>query len=424
MKTLLVIFGTRPEAIKLAPFILSAKKDPTLRTIVCSTGQHREMLKPILNFFDITPDFNLDLMRPGQSLTDISMGVMSGLHSILADQRIDGVVVQGDTTTCFVASLVAFYHKVPVIHIEAGLRSGDMFSPYPEEFNRKGTGLLAELHFAPTEISKENLIKENYPADKIFVTGNTGIDALMMVKEKISSCQTLQNDLLWKYLFLSEKRKLVLVTLHRRESFGVPMEEVMKGLIELSEREDIEILIPLHMNPQVRKSAEKIFGDRAQWVHPYAQPGDCKIWLCEPVEYVPFIYLMDKAHLIITDSGGVQEEAPSLGKPILVARDKTERPEAITAGTSRLIPLKAKEFVEMANHVLDDELTYRKMAQARNPYGDGKACEKILNEIRRYFYQEAALEEALNEEVSAPQLEIQIDFKVNYNNPFAGEVRI
>jgi UDP-N-acetylglucosamine 2-epimerase (non-hydrolysing) len=397
MKTLLVIFGTRPEAIKLAPFILSAQKDSSLQTLVCSTGQHREMLKPILNFFNIIPDFDLDLMRPGQNLIDISMGVMSGLHSIIAQNKVDAVVVQGDTTTCFVASLVAFYHKVPVIHIEAGLRSHDMFSPYPEEFNRKGTGLLAELHFAPTEVSRDNLIRENYPAEKVFVTGNTGIDALMMVKARIEACDILKADLQQKFSFLSTKRKLVLVTLHRRESFGPPMEEVMKGLVQLSEREDLEILIPLHMNPQVRSSAEKIFVNKAKWVDPLARPHDTKIWLCEPVEYVPFIYLMNKAHLIITDSGGVQEEAPSLGKPILVAREKTERPEAISAGTSRLIPLQAQDFYNSATEVLDNEDLYGSMSKAKNPYGDGNACIRILHEIRRHFFSQNTLTQQLED---------------------------
>ncbi|WP_373999490.1 non-hydrolyzing UDP-N-acetylglucosamine 2-epimerase [Bdellovibrio bacteriovorus] len=381
MKNILVVFGTRPEAIKLAPFVLQAKKDSRFRTKVCSTGQHREMLKPLLSFFDITPDYDLDLMRPGQSLTDISVGVMNGLHEILSKEPIDAVVVQGDTTSCFVASLVAFYHKVPVVHVEAGLRSGDIYSPYPEEFNRKATGLIASLHFAPTETAKENLLRERYEEKTVFVTGNTGIDALFTVKKKLSENGALKEVHNNKYSFLSPDRKLVLVTIHRRESFGAPMEEVMKGLVALSKRADVELLIPLHMNPQVRASANKIFGPNATWIDKDSPPesGKSKIWLCEPVDYVPFVYLMDKSHLIITDSGGVQEEAPSLGKPILVAREKTERPEAIAAGSSMLIPLEEKAFLKTAQEVLDTPSIYSRMSQAKNPFGDGAACDRILN---------------------------------------------
>lgn len=381
MKRILVVFGTRPEAIKLAPLILQAKKDSRFELFVCSTGQHREMLKPLLNFFEITPDFDLDLMKPGQTLTDISMGVMKGVHDILNKHPMDAVIVQGDTTSCFIAGLVAFYHKIPVMHVEAGLRSGDIYSPYPEEFNRKATALVAGLHFAPTEPARDNLHNEHYPPDDIYVTGNTGIDALFAVKKKLSESPQLQKDLAEKYSFLNKNKKLVLVTVHRRESFGTPMEEVMNGLVALSQRDDLEILIPLHMNPQVRASAEKVFGTKAQWIDKGSsiQSGQSKIWLCEPVDYVPFIYLMDRAHLIITDSGGVQEEAPSLGKPILVAREKTERPEAIAAGTSKLIPLEEKAFLKTAVEVLDIADIYTKMSQAKNPFGDGKACERILN---------------------------------------------
>lgn len=381
MKNILIVFGTRPEAIKLAPFILAGKKDALFKMHVCSTGQHREMLRPLLNFFDIVPDYDLDLMRPGQSLVDISQGVMKGVNDILKTHPMDAVVVQGDTTSCFIASLVAFYHKVPVVHVEAGLRSGDIYSPYPEEFNRKATGLVASLHFAPTELAKENLLREHYNANDIFVTGNTGIDALFAVKQRLKENPNLNKDLDHKYSFLDRKKKLVLVTVHRRESFGDPMEEVMKGLVALSQNEDLELLIPLHMNPQVRKSAEKIFGDHAMWIDKEraVTPGQSKIWLCEPVDYVPFVYLMDRADLIITDSGGVQEEAPSLGKPILVAREKTERPEAIAAGTSRLIPLEEKSFLQVAKEVLYTPSIYSKMAEAKNPFGDGKACERILN---------------------------------------------
>jgi UDP-N-acetylglucosamine 2-epimerase (non-hydrolysing) len=381
MKNILVVFGTRPEAIKLAPLILEAKQDPRFRVLVCSTGQHREMLKPLLSFFGIVPDFDLDLMKPGQSLVDISMGVMRGLQSILLKHKVDTVVVQGDTTSCFIASLVAFYNQIPVAHVEAGLRSGDIYSPFPEEFNRKGTGLIAKLHFAPTETARENLLREHYPADTIHVTGNSGIDALFAVKNRLREIPKLTEDFKKHYSFLDPLKKLVLVTVHRRESFGVPMEEIMKGLVDLSGRDDLEILIPLHMNPQVRESASKIFGSNALWSHGALSinMGQTKIWLCEPVDYVPFVYLMDRAHMIITDSGGVQEEAPSLGKPILVAREKTERPEAIAAGTSKLIPLEQKSFYRTACEVLDVTSIYEQMSQAKNPFGDGKASARILS---------------------------------------------
>lgn len=385
MKTLLFVFGTRPETIKLAPLILKAKSDSRFKVLVCSTGQHREMIKPLFDFFGITPDFDLDLMKPGQSLTDISMGVMAGVHRILQETKVDAVVVQGDTSSCFIGSLVGFYHRIPVMHIEAGLRSGDIYSPYPEEFNRKATGLVAHSHFAPTETAKENLLHEHYPSKDIFVTGNTGIDALFEVRRKLSEDSALQEKFAKAYSFLRSDKKLILVTVHRRESFGHPMEEVMRGLVELSKQDDVELLIPLHMNPQVRKSAEKIFGSQAQWIDKENPPvlGQSKIWLCEPIDYVPFVYLMNRAHLIITDSGGVQEEAPSLGKPILVAREKTERPEAIAAGTSKLIPLEHKAFLEMALEVLRDSAVYKRMSEAKNPFGDGTSCEKILSLINQ-----------------------------------------
>lgn len=381
MRKMLVVFGTRPEAIKLAPFILAAKEDPRFLVRVCSTGQHKEMLEPILNFFDIHPDYDLQLMRPGQTLTDISVGVLKGVEEILKAEKFDLVVVQGDTTTCFMSSLAAFYQKVSVSHIEAGLRSGDMYSPYPEEFNRRVTGLIAEHHFAPTENSKLNLIREHYLANSIYVTGNTGIDSLMQVRSRMENNPELFESFEKRFSFLDKNRKMILVTIHRRESFGEPMEQVMKGLLALAKRDDVEILIPLHLNPQVRASAKKIFSNHAVWSHEgkFDQKSKGLIWLCEPVEYVPFVYLMNRAHIIITDSGGVQEEAPSLGKPILVAREKTERPEAIEAGTSLLIPLQETLFLELAYSILDSKSLYAKMAQAKNPFGDGKASERILN---------------------------------------------
>lgn len=383
MKTLLYVFGTRPETIKMAPLILSSKRDPRFRTLVCSTGQHREMIKPLFEFFGITPDFDLDLMKPGQSLTDISVGVMQGLQNILRENTVDAVITQGDTASCFIGSLVSFYHRIPVIHIEAGLRSGDIFSPFPEEFNRKATGLVTHTHFAPTETARENLLRDHYLDKDIFVTGNTGIDALFEVLRQLENNPEMRADLHNKFSFLDDSKKLVMVTVHRRESFGKPMDEVMQGLLKLSEESDLELLIPLHMNPQVRDGARRIFGDKAKWIDKGETPqkGQSKIWLCEPVDYVPFIHLLNRAHLIITDSGGVQEEAPSLGKPILVAREKTERPEAIAAGTSKLIALEQNEFLKTALEVLRQTDIYNRMAQAKNPFGDGKASERILSTL-------------------------------------------
>lgn len=341
------------------------------------------MIKPLFDFFGITPDFDLDLMKPGQSLTDISIGVMQGLQNILRENTVDAVVVQGDTASCFIGSLVSFYHRIPVIHIEAGLRSGDIFSPFPEEFNRKATGLVTHTHFAPTETARENLLRDHYPAADIFVTGNTGIDALFEVLRQLENNPEMRAGLHSKFSFLDDSKKLVMVTVHRRESFGKPMDEVMQGLLKLSEESDLELLIPLHMNPQVREGAARIFGDRAKWIDKgeIPQKGQSKIWLCEPVDYVPFIHLLNRAHLIITDSGGVQEEAPSLGKPILVAREKTERPEAIAAGTSKLIALEQNAFLKTALEVLRNAEVYNSMAQAKNPFGDGKASERILSTL-------------------------------------------
>jgi len=381
MKKILVVFGTRPEAIKLAPFILKAKKDQRFDVKVCSTGQHREMLKPILNFFGIVPDYDLDLMRSGQTLSDISIGVMSGIHKILNEIKVDSLVVQGDTTTSFIASLAAFYHKIPVSHIEAGLRSGDIYSPFPEEFNRKATGLLAHLHFAPTDMAATNLIGEKYPPHSIFVTGNTGIDALLEVKAKLQADSSLTETFNRKYSFLDPDKKLILVTLHRRESFGAPLEEVLKGLIALHQKAAVEILIPLHMNPQVRKSVETILGSQACWADKDSQllTQKDKIWLCEPSDYVPFVYLMNRSHFIITDSGGIQEEAPSLGKPVLIAREKTERTEAIQAGTAKLVPLHSEKFLTTVLELLNDPEIFKQMSQAKNPFGDGQASGRILD---------------------------------------------
>jgi UDP-N-acetylglucosamine 2-epimerase (non-hydrolysing) len=383
VKTILFVFGTRPETIKLAPLILLAKRDPSFRVLVCSTGQHREMIKPLFKFFGIVPDFDLDLMKPGQSLTDISVGAMSGLATILSSHHVDGVVVQGDTTSCFIASLTAFYFKIPVIHVEAGLRSGDLYSPFPEEFNRKATGLIAKLHFAPTETAKANLLKESYSEKDIFVTGNTGIDTLFEVKKKILEDSALQAELEKKFRFLNPSQKIVLVTIHRRESFGPPLEEILNGLLFLAETENIQIVLPLHLNPEVRKTANNILSNKAKWADHTTEPKlTTNFWLTEPIDYIPFVYLMDRSHLIITDSGGIQEEAPALGKPVLVAREKTERPEGIVSGTSKLIPLRRIDFADAAKEILNSSDIYEGMVTAKNPFGDGKACGRILEVLK------------------------------------------
>ena len=383
---ILYVFGTRPEAIKLFPLIMKSKKDSRVQTLVCSTGQHREMLRSLFELFQVKPDYDFDLMTNGQSLTDVTIAVLTGLQNIFKAERPDVVVVQGDTTTCFAASVAAFQDKVKIVHVEAGLRSGDIDSPFPEEFNRKATGLIADFHFAPTEDAKQNLIHDGVSENRIQVTGNTGIDALFEIRDRIYASPALRKTLHADFEFLDKSKKLILVTMHRRESFGRPMEQAMRGLLQLAERSDIQILIPLHMNPNVRECAERVLKDNAQWADAKNESkSNHRIWLCEPQDYPSFVYLMDRAHLIITDSGGVQEEAPSLGKPVFVARDTTERPEAIAAGTSKLIPLVATKFTAMVNEILDDEKLYKRMAQAKNPFGDGKACEKILAAmIERY----------------------------------------
>lgn len=374
MKTLLFVFGTRPEAIKVAPLILKLKKSFKHRVLVCSTGQHREMLKPLLQFFNIVPDFDLDLMRPGQTLTSLSTLLMSGLQQIIDNQKqthpIDQIIVQGDTTSSCMGGIVAFYNKIEVIHLEAGLRSNDIYSPFPEEFNRKTLSLIANLHLAPTEEAKQNLLREGVDPTKIFVTGNTGIDALFEVRNQIQSSLTLTKTLESKFNYLDPNKKLILVTLHRRESFEKNIKIVMNGILDLAHRKDVQFIAPLHLNPIVRQAASEIFSDHPDNIH-----------LTDPIDYIPFVYLMTRSHFIITDSGGIQEEAPSLGKPVLIARENTERPEAVAAGTSKLVPLEKNLFISSVNELLDNDQIYQTMAKAKNPFGDGSACDKIAELI-------------------------------------------
>lgn len=372
MKTILFIFGTRPEAIKMAPLILKLKAHVKHQIIVCSTGQHKEMLKPLLHFFKIQPDFDLNLMQPGQTLAALTARLICGLqsiidHQLLLSRPIDQIIVQGDTTTSFIGGLVAFYNKIQLIHLEAGLRSHHPKSPHPEEFNRKSLTLISDLHLAPTELAQKNLLSEGVPLESVFVTGNTGIDSLFQVKNKIENDSQILVQLKNQFPFLDPTKKLILVTLHRRESFDKNLGLVFQSLIKLAQRKDLQFIIPLHLNPQVRSLAQEYFRENVE-----------NIYLTEPQDYIPFVYLMIKSYLIITDSGGIQEEAPSLGKPVLIARENTERPEAITAGTSKLIPLSVDGFLSTVNELIDNPNAYQQMAQAKNPFGDGKACDRIV----------------------------------------------
>jgi UDP-N-acetylglucosamine 2-epimerase (non-hydrolysing) len=368
---ILLVFGTRPEAIKLAPVIMALKRHRDLETVVAVTAQHREMLDQVLDTFSISPDHDLDIMSPNQDLFDVTGKALGGVKGILEQVSPDLVLVQGDTTTTFVASLAAYYKKVPVGHVEAGLRTGDPYSPFPEEVNRKLTGVIAALHFAPTSRARENLLREGIPRERIHVTGNTAIDALLWTIEHTEP----QSRIEWRGCVLGcSSDRFLVVTTHRRESFGAPMASIMEALATLASRfPSIPIVFPVHFNPNVRKQAEV----RLRSVE--------NILLIEPLDYREFAHLLARAHLILTDSGGIQEEAPALGRPVLVLRDTTERPEGIEAGTARLVGTDGDAIVAEATRLLTDDAHYRSMALAANPYGDGTASEKIVSHIRRYF---------------------------------------
>ena len=367
----LTVFGTRPEAIKLAPVVKALEGASGVEPRVCVTAQHREMLDQVLELFQIVPDDDLDLMRDRQSLPELTGAVLRGLTGVLQDFRPDFIVVQGDTTTTFVASLAAYYEQAQVAHVEAGLRTGNMYAPWPEEGNRKLTTALTRLHFAPTPEARENLLGEGIDPDRIEVTGNTVIDALLDVREEARSGARSQ-ELTERFASVIDPgRKLILVTGHRRESFGTGMENICRALAKLAEREDVTIIYPVHLNPNVQEPVNRIL-DGAQNVH-----------LLPPQDYLPFIYLMDSSYLILTDSGGIQEEAPSLGKPVLVMRDTTERPEAVAAGTARLVGADWTRIVDNATELLDSRDEYAKMARAHNPFGDGQAAARIVGRIRR-----------------------------------------
>ncbi|KEO85875.1 UDP-N-acetylglucosamine 2-epimerase [Erythrobacter sp. JL475] len=373
MKALL-IFGTRPEAIKMAPVVRALAADPRFDARVCVTAQHREMLDQVLDLFGIVPDHDLNLMQPGQGLHEITAGVLLGLKPVLDTEAPDIVLVHGDTTTTFAASLAAYYARMPVGHVEAGLRTGDIYSPWPEEINRKVAGAITRLHFAPTQGSRANLLAENVPADHIDVTGNTVIDALLEVVERLKQ-DPAQSAALDTRLGIDRSKRLILVTGHRRESFGGGFERICDAIARLADRGDTQVIYPVHLNPNVKGPVEARLA-----AHP-------AVHLIEPQDYLPFVHLMQAADIILTDSGGVQEEAPSLGKPVLVMRDTTERPEAVDAGTVRLVGTDSDLIVREASALLDDQTAYEAMALAHNPYGDGLASTRIRDAIVKHFEQ-------------------------------------
>lgn len=367
----LTVFGTRPEAIKMAPLIHALAQDAFFESRICVTAQHREMLDQVLELFGIKPDFDLNIMQPGQGLSEISCRILSGLKPVLEDFRPDLVLVHGDTTTTLMASLAAFYQRIPVGHVEAGLRTGDIYAPWPEEANRTLTGHLAQYHFAPTDSARQNLLKENVPDAAINVTGNTVIDALFWVRDLIARDPKLNQPLQAQYAFLSEQRKMILVTGHRRESFGGGFERICSALAAIAQRHpDVQIVYPVHLNPNVSEPVNRILS------------GIDNIFLIAPQNYLPFVYLMNRAYLILTDSGGIQEEAPSLGKPVLVMRDTTERPEALASGVVRLVGTDATKILNNVSELLTDESAYQAMSQAQNPYGDGHASQRILAALK------------------------------------------
>lgn len=372
MKRVLLVFGTRPEAIKMAPLVLKLKENnKDFETKVCVTGQHRQMLDQVLSLFQLTPDYDLNLMKPGQTLSDVTTGVLKGLEQVFGEWLPDVVLVHGDTATTFAASLAAYYHKIKVGHVEAGLRTGDLYSPWPEEANRQLTGVLANYHFAPTQSSYENLIKENVNHENIVVTGNTVIDALLQVKQKVEQDQALVTQFQQEFSFLDADKKLILVTGHRRENFGQGFLNICTALANIAKQyPDVQIVYPVHLNPNVQKPVNELLS------------GISNIYLIAPQDYLPFVYLMNRSYLILTDSGGIQEEAPSLGKPVLVMRDTTERPEAVRAGTVRLVGTDTETIERSVIELLENPNVYAEMAEAHNPYGDGDSCQQIIDFLK------------------------------------------
>jgi UDP-N-acetylglucosamine 2-epimerase (non-hydrolysing) len=371
-KKILTVFGTRPEAIKMAPLVHALAADERFEAKVCVTAQHREMLDQVLELFEITPDYDLNLMKPGQDLSDITCGILTGLKPILSEFKPEHVLVHGDTATTFSTTLAAYYQQIKVGHVEAGLRTGNIYSPWPEEGNRKLTGTLADLHFSPTETSKQNLVNENISENKIIVTGNTVIDALLEVIEKLDTNLELKASLQVQFNFLDNEKRLVLITGHRRESFGGGFERICEAIAQMAQKfPDVEFVYPMHLNPNVREPVNRLL------------KGLTNVFLIEPLDYLPFVYLMNKAHVLLTDSGGIQEEAPSLGKPVLVMRDTTERPEAVDAGTVMLVGTDVNTIVKELSTLLTSESAYKEMSFAHNPYGDGKACQRICHALAK-----------------------------------------
>jgi len=365
-KKVLTVFGTRPEAIKMAPLALQLADDERFEAKVCVTAQHREMLDQVLDLFILSPDYDLNLMKPGQDLTDVTTGILQGLKPVLQEFKPDVVLVHGDTATTFATTLAAYYQQIPVGHVEAGLRTHNIYSPWPEEGNRKLTGALANIHFAPTATSQANLLNEGVDAPSTHVTGNTVIDALFEVIRKLDTNTELAAELSQKFEFLDADKRLILVTGHRRESFGGGFERICQALADTAKAHpDVQILYPVHLNPNVQEPVNRLLA------------GFDNIHLIEPQDYLPFVYLMNRAHIILTDSGGIQEEAPSLGKPVLVMRDTTERPEAVEAGTVKLVGTDVATITSELNTLLTEQDAYDRMSRAHNPYGDGLACQRI-----------------------------------------------
>ncbi|MBQ4197760.1 MAG: UDP-N-acetylglucosamine 2-epimerase (non-hydrolyzing), partial [Bacteroidales bacterium] len=373
MIKILSVFGTRPEAIKMAPLVKELEaRSVDFQSVVCVTAQHRQMLDQVLDIFSIKPDYDLDIMRQGQDLYDVTSRVLLGMRDVLRKEVPDIVLVHGDTTTSMAVALASFYEKIPVGHIEAGLRTHNIYSPWPEEMNRQITGRIASLHFSPTPLSRQNLLNENVPAENITVTGNTVIDALQMVVSKISGDESLKADLAMRLRDsgydvsrLSERRRLVLITGHRRENFGEGFLNICRAIRDLvSKYPDVDFVYPMHLNPNVRKPIAEVFGEKTA----------SNVFFIEPLEYLSFVFLMEKSSIVLTDSGGIQEEAPGLGKPVLVMRDTTERPEAVDAGTVKLVGTDYRKIVDGVSLLLDSKAEYDKMSHSVNPYGDGKAC--------------------------------------------------
>lgn len=362
------VFGTRPEGIKMAPIIKAMKKRPEIETVICITAQHRSMLDQVLNLFEIEPDYDLNIFKPGQSLTEITTRAIKGLEEVILKEKPDVLLVQGDTTTVFSGALAAFYQKVKIGHVEAGLRSGNLYSPFPEEANRKLTGVLTDFHFAPTDRNRQNLLNEDYPDEKIYITGNTVIDAIKYtIKEGYIFDNLNLNSLDYK------NKRVILMTSHRRENIGTPMENIFTAVNDIVKKyEDVELVFPMHLNPKVRDIASRILGDNS------------RIHLIEPLDYEPFTNLMARSYIVVTDSGGLQEEAPTLGKPVLVVREETERPEGVEAGTAKLVGTNYQAIYDNLDSLLKDNIEYDRMAKAVNPYGDGNASDRIVEILLKH----------------------------------------